>query len=112
MSGNLNGKESGKPVSPNKYTLQNIWKDEKQETGLVPRKGEENRQKTVLLQDTKKHNRHNIKNNKNSQWIQEKRKNSKKASDKVNREKTQEQLENIGIQGRIMEFIRKLISER
>ena len=35
-----------------------------------------------------------------------------KAYDKVNREKTFEQLENMGIQGRMMEFIRELISER
>ena len=32
--------------------------------------------------------------------------------DKVNREKTFEQLENMGIQGRILRFIRELISEK
>ena len=36
----------------------------------------------------------------------------KKAYDKVNREKILEQLENMGIQERMMEFIRELISER
>ena len=36
----------------------------------------------------------------------------KKAYDEVNREKTLEQLENIRMQERIMEFIRELISER
>ena len=35
-----------------------------------------------------------------------------KAYDKVNREKTFEQLENMGKQGRMMEFIRELIGER
>ena len=35
-----------------------------------------------------------------------------KVYDKVNREKTLEQLENMGIQGRMMEFIRELIGER
>ena len=36
----------------------------------------------------------------------------KKAYDKVNREKTLEQLENMGIQGRMLSFIRELIGER
>ena len=35
----------------------------------------------------------------------------KKAYDKVNSEKTLEQLKNMGIQGRTMEFIRELIGE-
>ena len=37
--------------------------------------------------------------------------NIEKAYDKVNREKTLEQLENMGIQGRMMEFIREVIGE-
>ena len=36
----------------------------------------------------------------------------KKAYDKLNRDKTLEQLENIGIQGRMLRFIRELIGER
>ena len=38
--------------------------------------------------------------------------NVKKAYEKINREKTFEQLKNMEIQGRMMEFIRLLISER
>ena len=33
-------KEGKTQKSLNKHTLQNIWKDEKQETGFVPGKGE------------------------------------------------------------------------
>ena len=36
----------------------------------------------------------------------------KKAYDKVNRDKKLEQLENMGIQGRMLRFIRELIGER
>ena len=35
-----------------------------------------------------------------------------KAYDKVNRDKKLEQLENMGIQGRMLRFIRELIGER
>ena len=37
---------------------------------------------------------------------------NKEAYDKVNRVKTLKQLENMEVQGRMMEFIRELISER
>ena len=37
--------------------------------------------------------------------------NIKKAYDKINKDKTLEQLENMGIQGRILRFIKELISE-
>ena len=37
---------------------------------------------------------------------------SRNCMTKVNREKTLEQLENMGIQGRMIEFIRELIGER
>ena len=38
--------------------------------------------------------------------------NIEKAHDKVNRENTLEQLENMGIQGRMIELVRKLLGER
>ena len=72
-----------------------------------------------MLPKTKKYNRHNIKNNKKIlDRFRRKEKTAviffdiEKAYDKVNRDMTLEQLENMGIQVRMLRFIRELISEK
>ena len=61
----------------------------------------------VWYLEKEKHNRCNIKNYiKNHKWIQGKAKNISKAYDKINREKTLDQLEMMGIKGRMLKFIK------
>ena len=55
-----------------------------------------------------RHNRYNIK----KQKFERKEKTAAIFFDKINKTKTFEQLKNIGIQGRMMEIIRELISDR
>ena len=68
-----------------------------------------------LASEKKKHNRRNIKNF--PRILEEGKKTAiffdiKNAYDKFNRDKTLKQLENMGIRGRMLRFIRKLIGER
>ena len=83
-------------------------KDDKKETGLVSAEGEKNKQNgSKWLQKTEKYNKYNIENKKKIfHGFTKKKKTAaiffdmEKVYDKINRNKTFEELENIGVQGR------------